>query len=66
MRAYFLALRQKVVAAAERGDSITEEVAASYGVGLIFVKKLRWEDAFYVTVSPPSFNAYSRKKITGI
>ncbi len=40
MRAYSLDLRQKVVAAVERGDSTIEEVAASFGVGLTFVKKM--------------------------
>lgn len=40
MRAYSLDLRQKVVAAVERGDSIIEEVAASFGVGQTFVKKM--------------------------
>ncbi len=33
MRAYSLDLRQKVVAAVERGDSTIEEVAVSFGVG---------------------------------
>src|SRR5215212_1906027 len=40
MRAYSLDLRQKVVAAVERGDSTIEEVAASFGVGITFVKKM--------------------------
>src|ERR671912_2168910 len=40
MRAYSLDLRQKVVAAVERGDATIEEVAASFGVGLTFVKKM--------------------------
>lgn len=40
MRAYSLDLRQKVVAAVERGDSIIEEVAASFGVGQTFIKKM--------------------------
>jgi transposase len=40
MRAYSLDLRQKVVAAVERGDSTIEEVASSFGVGLTFVKKM--------------------------
>ena len=40
MRAYSLDLRQKVVAAVERGDSTIEEVAATFGVGLTFVKKM--------------------------
>lgn len=40
MRAYSLDLRQKVVAAVERGDSTIEEVAAAFGVGLTFVKKM--------------------------
>ena len=40
MRAYSLDLRQKVVAAVERGDRTIEEVAASFGVGLTFVKKM--------------------------
>jgi transposase len=40
MRAYSLDLRQKVVAAVERGDSTIEEVAASFGVGQTFVKKM--------------------------
>ncbi len=39
MRAYSLDLRQKVVAAVERGDSTIEEVAASFGVGLTIDKK---------------------------
>jgi transposase len=38
--AYSLDLRQKVVAAVERGDSTIEEVAATFGVGLTFVKKM--------------------------
>ena len=33
MRAYSLDLRQKVVAAVERGDSTIEEVAATFGAG---------------------------------
>ena len=40
MRAYSLDLRQKVVAAVARGDSTIEEVAASFGVGQTFVKKM--------------------------
>jgi transposase len=40
MRAYSLDLRQKVVAAVQRGDSTIEEVAATFGVGLTFVKKM--------------------------
>lgn len=40
MRAYSLDLRQKVVAAVERGDSTIEEVAAAFGVGQTFVKKM--------------------------
>jgi transposase len=40
MRAYSLDLRQKVVAAVERGDSTIEEVAASFGVGQTFIKKM--------------------------
>ena len=40
MRAYSLDLRQRVVAAVERGDSTIEEVAASFGVGQTFVKKM--------------------------
>lgn len=40
MRAYSLDLRQKVVAAVERGDSTIEEVAVSFGVGQTFVKKM--------------------------
>ena len=40
MRAYSLDLRQKVVAAVERGDSTIEEVALTFGVGLTFVKKM--------------------------
>ena len=39
-RAYSLDLRQKVFAAVERGDSSIEEVAASFGVGQTFVKKM--------------------------
>src|SRR5215207_4343225 len=40
MRAYSLDLRQKVVAAVERGDSTIEEVASAFGVGPTFVKKM--------------------------
>lgn len=40
MRAYSLDLRQKVVAAVERSDSTIEEVAAAFGVGQTFVKKM--------------------------
>ena len=40
MRAYSLDLRQKVVAAVARGDSTIEEVAAAFGVGPTFVKKM--------------------------
>ena len=40
MRAYSLDLRQKVVAAVERGDSTIEEVASTFGVGQTFVKKM--------------------------
>ena len=40
MRAYSLDLRQKVVAAVERGDSTIEEVATAFGVGQTFVKKM--------------------------
>jgi transposase len=40
MRAYSLDLRQKVVAAVERGDSTIEDVATAFGVGQTFVKKM--------------------------
>lgn len=40
MCAYTLDLRQKVVAAVGRGDSTIDEVAATFGVGLTFVKKM--------------------------
>ena len=40
MCAYSLGLRQKVVAAVERGDSTIEEVASTFGVGQTFVKRL--------------------------
>jgi transposase len=40
MRAYSLDLRQKVVAAVERGDFTIEEVASAFGVGPTFVKKM--------------------------
>jgi transposase len=40
MRAYSLDLRQKVIAAVQRGDPTIEEVAASFGVGQTFVKKM--------------------------
>jgi transposase len=40
MRAYSLDLRQKVVAAVERGDPTIEEVATAFGVGQTFVKKM--------------------------
>jgi transposase-like protein len=40
MRAYASDLRQKVVAAVERGDSTIEEAATSFGVGQTFVKKM--------------------------
>lgn len=40
MRAYSLDLRQRVVAAVERGDSTIEEIASSFGVGQTFVKKM--------------------------
>ena len=40
MRAYSLDLRQKIVAAVERGDFTVEEVAAASGVGQTFVKKM--------------------------
>jgi transposase len=40
MRAYSLDLRQKVITAVERGDSTIAEVAATFGVGLTFVKKM--------------------------
>lgn len=40
MRAYSLDLRQKVVAAVERGTSTIEEVAATFDVGQTFVKKM--------------------------
>jgi transposase len=40
MRAYSLDLRQKVVAAVERGESTVGEVAATFGVGQTFVKKM--------------------------
>ncbi len=40
MRAYSLDLREKVVAAVERGDSTIEEVAATSSVGQTFVKKM--------------------------
>jgi transposase len=40
MRAYSLDLRQKVVAAVERGDSTIAAVASAFGVGLTFVKKM--------------------------
>ena len=40
MRTYSLDLREKVVAAVERGDATIEEVAATFGVGQTFVKKM--------------------------
>lgn len=40
MRAYSLDLRQKVVAAVERGDSTIEDVASTFGVGQTFIKKM--------------------------
>lgn len=40
MRAYSLDLRQKVVAAVERGDSTIDEVATTFSVGQTFVKKM--------------------------
>jgi transposase len=40
LRAYSLDLWQKVVAVVERGDSTIEEVAATFGVGQTFVKKM--------------------------
>jgi transposase len=40
MKAYSLDLRQKVVAAIERGDSTIEEVASLFEVGPTFVKKM--------------------------
>jgi transposase len=40
MRADSLDLRQKVVAAVERGDSTIEEVASTFGIGQTFVKKM--------------------------
>src|SRR5436305_74709 len=40
MRAYSLDLRQKVLAAALRGDRTIGEVAALFGVGTSFVNKL--------------------------
>ena len=39
MRAYSLDLRQKVVAAYERGESSIDEIAALFSVGPTFVKK---------------------------
>ena len=49
MLAYSLDLRQKVVAAVERGDSTIEEVASSFGVGLTFVEKALAEAITLVT-----------------
>lgn len=40
MKAYSLDLRQKVLAAALRGDRTIREVAASFGVGTTFVDKV--------------------------
>lgn len=40
MKAYSLDLRQKVLAAALRGDRTVAEVAASFGVGTTFVGKV--------------------------
>lgn len=40
MKAYSLDLRQKVLAAALRGDRTVREVAASFGVGTTFVDKV--------------------------
>lgn len=40
MRTYSLDLRERVVAAVARGDSTIEEVAAAFGVGQTFVKKM--------------------------
>jgi transposase len=40
MRAYSLDLRQEVVAAVGRDDSTIKEVAATFGVGITFVKKM--------------------------
>ncbi len=40
MRAYSLDLRERVVAAVKRGEQTIEEVAAAFGVGQTFVKKM--------------------------
>lgn len=40
MRAYSLDLRQKVVAAYQRGESTIDEIAALFTVGPTFVKKM--------------------------
>jgi transposase len=40
MKAYSLDLRQKVLAAALRGDRTIREVAESFGVGTTFVDKV--------------------------
>lgn len=40
MRAYSIDLRQKVVAAYQRGDSTIEQIADLFGVGPTFVKKM--------------------------
>jgi transposase len=55
MRAYSLDLRQKVVAAVERGDSTIEEVAASFGVGQTFVKKMLRQHRETGDLSPPTW-----------
>jgi hypothetical protein len=51
MRAYSLDLRQKVVAAYNRGHNTIEEIAAIFSVGPTFVKKPFSSFGFIVTYS---------------
>ncbi len=52
MRAYSLDLRQKVVAAVQRGDATIEEVASTFGVGQTFVKKMLRQHRERVDLNP--------------
>jgi transposase len=65
MRAYSLDLRQKVVAAVERGDSTIEEVASTFGVGQTFVKKMLRQHREIGDLSPrPHGGGQTRRRAT--
>ena len=65
MRAYSLDLRQKVVAAVERGDSTIEEVASTFGVGQTFIKKMLGQHRETGDLSPRPHGGGQTARLSG-